>query len=215
MLALLAVGAVTLAVVAARRWGRGGASGPWVLLSAWLLLPHLGLIVLSWLAFPVYVVRYAIVSLPALMLAVAAALRRIPSRPVGRVLLLLLCTASLTWAVVAKRQAHKPQWRQAFAWVSERCAPGDAVVVSGYESRYYLERRPLPPGVTVVWQVEPEGRLGGELPGSARVWYLQQARWAVPAALARRATARARRDFVQVSVVHFELQAAGALARAP
>jgi uncharacterized membrane protein len=204
---VLLVALVGLGIVLARRSPRlwFGDRGSWLLVSAWFLVPHLCLVLLTFVAFPLYVVRYAIVGLPAAFLAAAAASRIVRPAALQCALVLVLGAGSLVLTARSLEQADKPQWREAVGWVASTLAVDDLVVVSGFESAYYVDRQPALLAAAVLYQNrEGDDRWSTWTADHSRVWYLQQVNWETPAPLAGDYEVRDRREFAQVSVMLFE-----------
>lgn len=187
-----------------------GAASPrqpatWVLLSAWFVLPHLGLVLLSHAAFPLYVGRYAIVALPALFLGAAAGTSVVRPPTLRVVLVLALAACSLVPVLEGYSRIDRPQWREAVAWVADSATPDDLVLISPYGSRYYAEIHPTLRSAALLHQT-PDDRdcRRNWVRGHRRVWYLQEAGWNVPEPLVREYVERERKEFWRMSVVLFE-----------
>jgi len=206
LLLFLAAGIVAAVVAVLQRpRARRIAVEPWVLLLAWFLVPHLGLLVLSVAVLPLYVVRYAIVGLPAVVLGIAAAVRSLRPMVLQRGVVLAVAAGLLLLTVRASARADKPQWREALAWVAERAAGEDLVLVSGWESSYYVEREPRLRGGAVRYQARADGgATDGVRVDRPRVWYVQQLHWEVPTSLACNYVAWERQEFSQVAVTLFQ-----------
>ncbi len=157
----------TLALAKRRRSERW-----WLLLGLLSAVPVVGLYVVS-LRQSVFSDRYAIVSLPAYLVLIAAAVawmlrdRRFWS--VGAVMIFLL--VAFAWAplreVNRSSAAEKEDWRSAYALVADRAEPGDALLLHpGYiitTYAYYSQREPrigdhavaTIPSFNVRWLDEP------------------------------------------------------------
>jgi len=202
-------------------WRRGSAERPrrYVLLLLWLLLPPLAAFAISYATEPVYLYRYFLVCLPALVLFVAAGFARL--RPVWLGLALAGAAIALSVRTVALCQPdckiRHDEWGAAATHVDARWRPGDAIVVYPREVRtpldHYLGRERPRLLYPARW-----GLVGGADEGAAnldaamrevdrhrRVWLVT---WWLPskparAALASRATLLTAREFP--GNVHVEL----------
>ncbi|MGC8781704.1 MAG: glycosyltransferase family 39 protein [Anaerolineae bacterium] len=116
---------------AARRWPRVG------LLLAWLLVPALGIYVIS-LRRPLFADRYLIWTMPAFLglvgLGVSALLRT--WRPLGATLLAVLVALNLAAAAGQMTQPIKSDFRAAAAFVMAHKQPGDRLLFQIPYSRY-------------------------------------------------------------------------------
>ncbi|HYI16465.1 MAG TPA: glycosyltransferase family 39 protein [Thermomicrobiales bacterium] len=163
--ALAVAGAIMLATQRRReRW--------WLLLVALSAVPVVGLFLVS-LRQSVFSDRYAIVTLPAYLLLVAAAVALLSRHrllwPLGALSIFLLL--AFAWGplrdVNRSTAAEKEDWRSAYAWVAERGQPHDVLLLHpGYMITtydYYLQREPrleqFPvvtiPSFSVKWLDEP------------------------------------------------------------
>jgi mannosyltransferase len=139
VLVIYAVGALLALAGGYRDWRRHREPlrlWPYVLLVAVLALPPLGAFALSF-AKPVYLYRYFLVSLPALVVLVAAGLARL-----GR--LWIVVPAVLAAAALSTRTTvactpgcviGKDDWQSAAAYVEARVRPGDRVIFVPAELR--------------------------------------------------------------------------------
>ncbi len=197
---------------------------PYTLLLLWLLLPPAVAFVLSYVRDPVYLYRYFLVCLPALVLLVAAGFARLRPLWLGIALTALACALSVRTVEGCRPDCkiRHDDWEAAVADLRARIRPGDAIVVYPAEVRtpldHYLggERpRLLYPERWGLLGDETEGhdsleaavRDVGEHP---RVWLVT---WWLPAepasaALRRRATLVDEREFQ--GNVHVELYRTGA-----
>ena len=211
-LLLLAGGA--LAVVRARADWRAHRSRerlwPYALLVAWLALPALVAFGISTVK-PVYLYRYFLFSLPALVLAAAAGLARLRTAWLAAALAVAVAlSVRTTAACLPDCKVRHDDWRGAAAFVDARSRPGDAIVFDPGELRtafahyavagrrlrlLYPERRPLAGGT-------PEGAstLSEAVARAARyervwlvTWWLPQG--TVPSGLSARLRLRLERAF--------------------
>jgi uncharacterized membrane protein len=179
--------------------------GRWVLLSAYFAVPHLGLIVLSHVAFPLYIGRYAIAALPALYLGAAAGTRVARSAALRAALVIALAAWSLVPVLEGYQRIDRPQWREAVEFVAGRATGSDLIILSGFESRYYIDHNPkLRVHATCYQNGEQPDCTRSSIESHKRVWYLQQGRWELPKDLLLGYRERERREFARVSVVLFE-----------
>ena len=98
--------------------------GPLLLL--WSFLPIAMLFAVSWVR-PTFVVRYLIISLPAIVTLVAFGMTRLPSR-LASVATVIVLAASAT-GVAAGYGSPYAGWREAAAYLAEHGMSGDAVVL--------------------------------------------------------------------------------------
>jgi mannosyltransferase len=101
----------------------------------WLLIPPAVLVAIS-MAKPVFLVRYLIISLPALVILVAIGLTRIPAWASVALCGIVLVTSA--FGVTAWYATTHPQWRELAAHLDERGRPQDGVAL--WSNRY---RKPL------------------------------------------------------------------------
>jgi mannosyltransferase len=191
-------------------WRRG--SSPWpsreAFLLLWLLLPPLVAFAASYAA-PVYLYRYFLVCLPALVLLVSAGFARM--RPLWLGVALAAAAFALSVRTVESCQPgckiRHDDWRAAAQYLEARTRPGDAIVVYPAQVRtpldHYLGQRPrlLYPNR---WELDGGGSDGGDLPAAlrnvraySRIWLVT---WWLPAEPARgglssRAQLVAEREF--------------------
>ncbi|WP_136717594.1 glycosyltransferase family 39 protein [Halorientalis salina] len=100
------------------------------LLAWWFLVPVLAPFVLSYLVAPLFVARYTVAALPALLLFLSKEIRRLGSvefRYIGIVLLLGAAVAGLPGYY---GQPQNGEWREATGFVAANATEGDLVVVS-------------------------------------------------------------------------------------
>jgi mannosyltransferase len=136
-------GAALLTAWAARR-KPGGGEVLWsrLLLLAWLLVPILASFAFSYLVTPVFNPRYLIVSLPPLVLLVAAGALSLRSAPL-RAGALLVVFALAAWGLVRWYTGFpKDDWRGVTKYILAQAEPGDGVVFDQPRTRvsfeYYL-----------------------------------------------------------------------------
>lgn len=144
------VGGMAALVAALHRWRHDHSRWPQreTLLLLWLLLPPVVAFAFSY-ATPVYVYRYFLVCLPALVVLVSAGFARI--RPVWLGTALVVAAVALSVRTVHSCQPdckiRHDEWEMATAYLQSRERPGDAIVVYPKEVRtpldYYL-RSPRP-----------------------------------------------------------------------
>jgi mannosyltransferase len=208
-------GAVAALVVGARARERG----PYTLLLLWLLVPPAVAFVASYLGDPVYLYRYFLICLPALVLLVAAGFARLRPLWLGIALTAVACALSIRTVETCRPDCkiRHDDWEAAVADLGARVRPGDAIVVYPEEVRtpldHYLgtERpRLLYPER---WDLVGGATEGAESLGTAmqavgehpRVWLVT---WWLPAEAAREAL-RSRATLVDAREfqgnVHVEL----------
>lgn len=115
-----------------------------LLLVLWLVVPSLGVILVSYLHGPAAVPRYIFYGSLSFFLLVAAAVSLLPSRGL-QVLALVLIAGLLAAQVVQTQRPMRMQWQQVAAIVAAGAADGDIVVTSpGYQSRTLRWYGPVP-----------------------------------------------------------------------
>ena len=163
----------------------------YTLLLAWLVIPPVVAFAISY-AKPVYLYRYFLVCLPALVVLVAAGLARI--RPLWIAVPVVIGGAfASTWTTVSCTPAcviGHDDWRAAAAYVAARARPGDGVIFDPGELRtpfaYYLPPAQRPRLVYPSrWLLEGGPAIGASTPAEAvararsskRVWFVS---WWLP-----------------------------------
>lgn len=101
-----------------------------VLLSWWLLVPLLVPFVLSYLVAPLFVARYTIAALPALLLLLAAEIRRLGSVEFRYIGIALLLGAAVAGLPGYYGQPQNGEWQAATGFVEGNVSEGDLIVVS-------------------------------------------------------------------------------------
>jgi mannosyltransferase len=184
---------------------------PYTLLLLWLLVPPVVTFVASYLGDPVYLYRYFLICLPALVLLVAAGFARLRPVWLGIVLAAVACALSIRTVETCHPDCkiRYDEWEAATADLQARVRPGDTIVVYPREVRAPLDHYL---GAVRPRLVYPErwGLVGGESEGHdsveaavrdvgehARIWLVT---WWLPAeparaALRRRATLVDKREF--------------------
>jgi hypothetical protein len=112
---------------------------------------------------PIFMQRYLIFSLPAMVLLAAVGMTALRKRYVGVVLVIALCALS-TPAILKEYQKPREDWRAATDAILASAQPGDAVVFFPFYTRimldYYRDRsQQQPPAVHVF---DPQYYDGGE-----------------------------------------------------
>jgi mannosyltransferase len=207
---LAALGA---AVADRRKAGASQHAWRWALLLAWAAAPPLVAFAVSY-AKPVYLYRYFLVCLPALVVLVAAGLARI--RPLWIAVPVVAAGAfASTWSTVSCTPAcviGHDDWRAAAAYVATRVRPGDGVIFDPGELRtafdYYLPAARRPRLVYPSrWLLEGGPVIGASTPAEAAVrarsskriwlvsWWLPQG--SLPSLLAHARGQPAVRDFAE------------------
>jgi len=132
--ATMLIPAVAVWVLAALRWqGLGWARQAYAgrddvcgLLFAWLMCAWLGLAVVSWLAQPVMVTRYALpVAVPAMLLPLVVAYRLRPWLP--GIAAPVFCVGALWWSFATR--TDEPGFRELVRYVEQHTDADDALVV--------------------------------------------------------------------------------------
>jgi mannosyltransferase len=197
---------------------------PYTLLVLWLLVPPALTFVVSYLGDPVYLYRYFLICLPALVLLVAVGFARLRPLWLGVALTAVACALSVRTveACIPDCKVRYDEWKTAAADLEARARPGDAIVVYPEEVRTPLDHylgadrpRLLYPKRWGVVGDETEGHDSvdaavGEVGEYPRVWLVT---WWLPAgqaraALRRRATLVDQREYQ--GNVHVDLYRTGA-----
>jgi mannosyltransferase len=138
-------------------------------LAGWLALPIAATLAVS-LVKPVFLDRYQLVVVPALVLLAGAGLMRLRA---GTCAVAVLVALQLVAAVRASQQPSIEDWRDAVAWVKSAQRPGDAVACwvdfTCVAVDYYLTRPPAggPPIVPLADAVADLGPIVADHP---RIW---------------------------------------------
>lgn len=210
--AVYAAGGAVALGAALVEWRHDGTKRPrrYPLLVLWLVLPLLVAFVISY-ASPVYLYRYFLVCLPALVLLVAAGFARL--RPawlgVGLAATALALSARTVLSCQPDCKIRHDDWRDAAAYVEARSRPGDAIVFFPAQVRTPLDHY-LGQGRSRLLFPARWGLIGGAAEGAPsldtavraaggyrRVWLVT---WWLPSeeareALGRRAMLLSARDF--------------------
>jgi mannosyltransferase len=184
---------------------------PYALVVAWLAFPPLAAFAISF-AKPVYLYRYFLVSLPALVVLVAAGLARIGRAwiVVPVVLAAVALSTRTTAACTPGCVIGQDDWRSAAAYVDSELRPGDGVLFDPGQLRtpfaHYLPPARLPRLLFPArWPLEGGRVDGASTPAAALIrarsarrvwlvtWWLPQGD--IPAELARTRGTPAVRDF--------------------
>ena len=140
LLGLLAVGRALRSAGRSEAWRHG-------LLLSWLVVPVVGSFLFSVAVTPVFVPRYLIVSLPALVIVAALGLTQLPSRLLVTASAIMVATSLMAVAQWYRSDGYQ-DWRGATAYVASRLGGNDVVVVAPsymrYPLGYYSERLDLP-----------------------------------------------------------------------
>ena len=186
VLSILLLGALVVAGVMAARVWRSNWTTRWAigLVGAWLLLPPVVSLAYSLLVSPIYLDRLLLVSLPALVLAVAFGICRLTSAWAIAVLAVLL-TVSTVRIVDWYRAPSFQDWRGATAFVLDRARPGDGIAFCGKQQpfEYYVvqagrARPPRPLSPADDWQAGYHPFTAAPVPARdwpSRVWVVTSA----------------------------------------
>jgi mannosyltransferase len=138
-----AAGLVALSAAYAdwREHGRSPQFWRYVLLVAWLAFPPVAAFAISF-AKPVYLYRYFLVSLPALVVLVAAGLARIGNARIvfAAVLAAVVLSTRTTAACTPGCKVRHDDWRGAATYIESRMRPGDGVIFDPKELRTAFAR---------------------------------------------------------------------------
>jgi mannosyltransferase len=205
------VGGVVALLGALREWRGGPTLRRYPLLLLWLGLPPLVAFAISYVQ-PVYVYRYFIFGLPALVLLVAAGFARLRPVWLGVGLAVVAVALSVRTDVTCQPDCkiRHDDFAAASDYLQAHARPGDAIVVYPPEVRtgfaHYLD---APPGQLLFparWGLSGGPSVGsddldgavGRASGHPRIWLLS---WWLPSEAAHRAVARHAR---RVSAREFE-----------
>lgn len=126
-----AVAAVALFLVLRRVLGasfRSNAAFRWALPLSWLLVPLAVMTLVAVVVRPLFVPRYFIVCVPAIVLLLALVIDRVRVRNLALALLAVVVAGSLVVDVRWYRDGQAEDWRNATAFVVDSTRPGDAVM---------------------------------------------------------------------------------------
>jgi mannosyltransferase len=147
------------AFAAWRKWrsaGRNLESWAYLLVFVWLIVP-LAIVLAVSAVKPVFLARYLIFSLPALLLGVAAGIARLRPAPVAWALCAWLSVFSLqgTFSYYHRDfDIYREDWRSASAYILDNSRPGDAIFFSTFARMpyeyYRSQRRPVPAGPAIL-----------------------------------------------------------------
>ncbi len=117
------------------------------LLVLWLFIPIALPYLVSLFIFPILILRYIIMSSPALYLLVAKGVDNVVNRKVMVLIGALILVFSYFNIEKYQKSIKKPQWRETIAYIENNAGYGDYVVVYPhyleYVANYYLERKDL------------------------------------------------------------------------
>jgi mannosyltransferase len=151
--ALVILDALALAVAALaawRDWRRGEQglrSWRYALVFAWLLVP-LGIVLAVSVVRPIFLSRYLIFCLPALLLGVAAGIARLRPAPLAWAMCAALSILSLQGTLSYYRgdfDLSRDDWRSATAYILDHTQPGDGIFFATFGRmpyEYYKSQRP-------------------------------------------------------------------------
>lgn len=141
----LALSALVLAMRAWTRDRRSALSWHYGVVVAWFAVPVVVLLGISAVQ-PIFIVRYLNISLPPLILLVAAAASSIRNPTVFRAAVGMLVLCGATMVVAYYRHAERTDWRAATRHVLSQARPGDAVIFYTHPGKtafdYYRDRDP-------------------------------------------------------------------------
>jgi mannosyltransferase len=179
---------VVTARVAHARWRESGVSlEMWrvAFLLSWAVIPPVLAILYSWVVSPLYLDRFLLVSLPAVILGVAVGVVHLPTR-LSTVACALVVVLSIASTVNWYRQPSAEGWREAGSLTTSAAHQGDGVVFCGKRQpfEYYLLQEPTATTtLTPLYPSEPwkEGfhgerypRLSADSRWPDRVWIVEQ-----------------------------------------
>ena len=132
-----------------------------MLIVLWALLPVAILALISeWQ--PLFLQRYVIFSLPAMLLLAALGMDQLQKWKIGMILVVLLCGMSVP-AIIGDYHKPREDWRAASNTILAGATPGDAVVFFPFYSRIMLDYYRDRSGASTPLQVfAPQYYAGGE-----------------------------------------------------
>jgi len=139
---LWAAGAVTLWT--AGRYGTSDARWRAALVMLWAVVPALMLAVAS-LKHPMFLQRYMIFSMPALLLLAGIGAGSLRKWRIGLILVIALCAFAIP-TILGKYNKPREDWRSASNVVFRSAAPGDAVAFFPFYQRIMLDYYASQPG---------------------------------------------------------------------
>jgi hypothetical protein len=118
----------------------------------WILVPILGSVIFSYLYFPIFLTRYLIVVLPALLILAASGFTGLPK--LGLIAAIAV-GASMAAATLGNyySQGSFQDWRGAGRYFATHAAPGDVALTIPFAPaafEYYATRSEPPPGVDAI-----------------------------------------------------------------
>lgn len=184
LVAMVSLGALAVAAVVAKGRHQGGV----LVLAAWFLLPVVATFVFSVAVKPMFLDRFLIVVLPALVLLAGAGLARMPAVPAGLALTVVVAL-SVAGLVDWYDGDKQTDWRAASGYVVDHYQAGDAVssvrphVRTAFDYYNRQAAEPVAPGAVlsppVEWQIGDlkadipafgAGSVAREAPHHPRVW---------------------------------------------
>lgn len=99
-----------------------------ILLIVWITLPPLITLIFSFFVFPIYVVRYFIIIMPAYLMLLAVGISRIKRLKVMFTMLFLMVILNSQALWVYFNPGEIASWREIAAYVKEKVLPGDMLV---------------------------------------------------------------------------------------
>ena len=105
---------------------------PAVITVAWLLVPFVAMVVVSYALVPIFGFRYTSHLAAPAALMIGYTLATLPSRALTASLLVALAVWQVTGVVRVHALYSRDQWREAAVWVGSREEPGDLILQVGF-----------------------------------------------------------------------------------
>ena len=110
---------------------------PAVITVAWLLVPFVAMVVVSYALVPIFGLRYTSHLAAPAALMIGYTLATLPSRALAASLLVALAVWQMTGVVRVHASYSRDQWREAAVWVGSREEPGDLILQVGFSPLNY------------------------------------------------------------------------------
>lgn len=181
-----AYGGFVLALIAFGVWSMyRRARWQTTLTAVWLTIPIAATLVASHLVTYVWLVRYMIYVSPAYYLLAAVGLSAIRRKSIFVILLIVMVALPLARLCSYYSSHHRPEWRQAVAYIESHLGEGDSIAVYRYVNKpvfeyYYSGGAPwIAMGPRVVsrdsfigWDEGRARQMLSQVPHSRRVWFV-------------------------------------------
>jgi 4-amino-4-deoxy-L-arabinose transferase-like glycosyltransferase len=127
------------------REGRRQRAWPFAVLLAWLVLPAAATFAASWIIRPVFMPKYLLGSLPALLILAATGIASLPNRLALPLMAAIVLPFGYSYLIIGRLSGTIENWRDLTARVVSSAHPGDATICFPYYCArpfaYYLGRQ--------------------------------------------------------------------------